>query len=220
VVRFVPSLPGYVYAVADEAKPQAAICVNLYVAGTGKIKLGDNTVTLTQETKYPWDGEVKLAVEPQKSGEFGIQLRIPDWCQGAKVAVNGAPVSQFDVRKGYARLQRQWQSGDVIQLTLPMPIQRIEAHPRVQADLGRVAVQRGPLVYCFEAVDNGGSVKNLNLPQDPKIAAEHRGDLLGGVTVITGEAKDGRKITAVPYYAWANRDQGAMTVWIQQPDHR
>ena len=216
VVRFVPSLPGYVYAVADEAKPPAAICVNLYVAGTGKAKLGDNTVTLTQETMYPWDAAVKLTVEPQKAGDFALQLRIPDWCSGAKVAVNGAALSPLDVQKGYARLQRPWRAGDVVQLTLPMPIQRIEAHPRVQADLGRVAVQRGPLVYCFEAVDNGGPVKNIVLPHDPKFAAEHRPDLLGGVTVITGEAKDGRKITAVPYYAWDDRTPGEMIVWVAQ----
>jgi hypothetical protein len=104
----------------------------------------------------------------------------------------------------------------MVQLTLPMPIQRIEAHPRVQANVGRVAVQRGPLVYCFEAVDNGGPVKNIILPQDPKFVTEHRPELLGGVTVITGEAKDGRKITAVPYYAWDHRAAGEMIVWVEQ----
>jgi hypothetical protein len=216
VVRFVPSLPGYVYTVSEATNPPAAICVNLYVAGKGKVQLGDNAVTLTQETKYPWDGEVKLTVEPQKAGEFTLQLRIPDWCSGAQVAVNGTAVSQPDVRNGYARLSRPWRAGDMVQLTLPMPIQRIEAHPRVQANVGRVAVQRGPLVYCFEAVDNGGPVKNIILPQDPKFVAEHRPELLGGVTVITGEAKDGRKITAVPYYAWDHRAAGEMIVWVEQ----
>lgn len=120
------------------------------------------------------------------------------------------------MQKGYARLSRTWQAGDVVQLTLPMPIQRIEAHPRVQADLGRVAVQRGPVVYCFEAVDNDGPVKNIVLPQDPKFTAEDRPDLLGGVTVITGVAKDGRIIMAVPYYAWDHRTAGEMIVWVEQ----
>jgi uncharacterized protein len=214
VVRFVPSLPGYVYAVTEKAP--AAICVNLYVAGTGNVKLGDNTVTVTQDTKYPWDGEVKLTVEPQKAAEFALELRIPDWCHGASVAINGARLSTLDVHKGYTHIARRWKPGDAVQLTMPMPVERIEAHPRVQADVGRVAIQRGPLVYCLEAVDNNSPVKNIVLPHNPRFAAEYRPDLLGGVTVITGNAKDGRKITAVPYYAWDHRAPGEMIVWIGQ----
>lgn len=211
VVRFLPSLPGYVYAVGQDG-----IFVNLYVAGKAKIAMGNNTVTLTQETKYPWDGNVGLTVEPKTSGEFAIQLRIPDWCEGAKVSVNGAPVDPLEVNKGYARLQREWRAGDMIQLELPMPIKRIEANPAVQADAGRVAVQRGPLVYCFEAVDNGGHAKNIVLARDPKFTEEYRKDLLGGVVVIHGLASDGRKITAVPYYAWDHRAAGEMEVWTLQ----
>jgi DUF1680 family protein len=210
VVRFIPSLPGYVYAVDKDG-----VYVNLYVAGTGKIALGDNKIAITQETRYPWDGEVKLTVAPEKAGEFALQLRIPAWCEGATAAVNGA-AAKLDVEKGYAKLQRAWKAGDVVQLTLPMPVERVEAHPAVQADVGRVAVQRGPLVYCFEAVDNDGHASNIVLARDPKFAVEHRQDFLGGVTVVTAVAADGRKITAVPYYAWDHRAPGEMAVWVGQ----
>jgi len=211
VARFLASLPGYVYA-ADKA----GIYVNLYIAGKAKIALGDNSVTLTQDTRYPWDGSVRLTVEPRKPADFTMCLRIPGWCQSAKVAINGKSISPLEMNKGYARVTREWQSGDTIELDLPMPVERIEAHPRVQADLGRVAVVRGPIVYCFEAVDNGGHAKDIVLARDPKFAVEHRKDLLGGVTVVTGVAADGRKITAVPYYAWDHRAPGEMIVWPRQ----
>lgn len=211
IVRFLPSLPGYMYATNDDG-----IFVNLYAAGKGKVVLGEDSVSLTQETKYPWEGRVTLVVEPAKPRPFALNLRIPAWCEGATLAVNGATVHPLDMDKGYARLRRQWRRGDVIQLDLPMPIQRIEAHPRVQADIGRVALQRGPIVYCFEAVDNGDLAKDFVLPCNPDFATQYRGDLLGGVTVITGNAKDGHRFTAVPYYAWDHRQPGAMRVWVPQ----
>ena len=210
-VRFLPSLPGYVYAVGEEG-----VFVNLYAAGTTKIALGDNSVALTQKTDYPWNGRVELTVAPRKSAEFSVCLRIPGWCDGAKLAINGEPVQTLDVSRGYARLRRQWRAGDAIQLDLPMPIRRIEAHPSVKADLGRVAIQRGPIVYCFEACDNDGRVKDIVLARDPKFVTQHRGDLLGGVTVLSGVASDGRKIVAVPYYAWDHRAAGEMAVWVKQ----
>ena len=211
VIRVLPSLPGYVYA--QDGKQ---IFVNLYIAGTGGVPLDDATVTLQQETRYPWDGEVKLTVEPQRSAEFGINLRIPAWCDDAKVSVNGKAVEELDLRKGYARIARSWKPGDTIELNMPMEVKRIEAHPRVKADVGRVAVQLGPVVYCFEAVDNGGQIETIVLPRDPKFTVESRPDLLGGVTVIKGIAQDGRPILAVPYYAWDHREPGAMAVWVPQ----
>ena len=210
VVRFVPSLPGYVYAVGDEA-----IFVNLYVAGEGQVSVGDAAVKLTQETRYPWDGKVKIAVEPPQPAEMTIALRIPAWCDAATVSVNGETLRP-EVKKGYARIRRNWKAGDVIELNMPMEIRRIEAHPRVEADRGRVALQRGPIVYCLEAVDNGGPVSNVMLQHDPQFATEHRDDLLGGVTVVTALARDGRRVTAVPYHAWDHREPGEMIVWVRQ----
>jgi DUF1680 family protein len=211
VVRFVPSIPGYVYAQND-----AGIAVNLYATGTATMARGPRKVRMSQETRYPWDGGVKIRIEPEQAAEFDLALRIPAWCEGAKIAVNGQPIERPDVRQGYARLHRTWQRGDVVQLDLPMPVQRIEAHPLVKADAGRVAIQRGPIVYCFEAVDNGGPVKDIVLARDAKFTVEHKPDLLGGVTVVRGLDRNGRTVTAVPYYAWDHRQPGEMVVWARQ----
>ncbi len=211
VVRFVPSVPGYVYATRDDG-----LCVNLYVAGTGEMAVKNTKVALTQQTRYPWDGRVRLTVDLAEPAEFDLRLRVPGWCEGATIAVNGKPFDRVALEKGYAPIRRPWKSGDVVELDLPMPIRRIEAHPAVTADAGRVALQRGPVVYCFEAVDNDGRVSNIMLPHDPQLTAEHRDDLLGGVTVITATARDGRKITAVPYHAWDHRQPGEMIVWVRQ----
>jgi len=211
VVRFVPSVPGYVYASGRDG-----IHVNLYAAGTGKVALGDATVQLVQRTDYPWDGKVKIILQPPKPMEFALCLRIPGWCLAAKLAVAGQPIEKLELSKGYARLKRAWQPGDSVELDLPMPVQRIEAHPRVAASAGRVAVQRGPVVYCFEGVDNDGRAKSIVLPRDPKFTAEHRRDLLGGVTVLHGVARGDRKIMAVPYHVWDHRQPGDMVVWVKQ----
>jgi len=232
VVRFVPSVPGYVYAVDEGRSPlstgeksskesagrdaRKTIHVNLYVAGTAKIKIGESTVKLTQETRYPWDGKVKLSIEPDGLDVFAICLRIPSWCKDARVKVCGSAVKQPDIERGYLRLNGPWRPGDAIELDLPMEIQRIEAHPRVKADAGRVALQRGPIVYCFEAVDNGGPIREMVLPRDPKFTAEYRKDLLGGVTVIKSVDAKGRAILAVPYHVWDHRQPGEMAVWITQ----
>ncbi len=211
VVRVLPSLAGYVYARTD-----ADIFVNLYVAGAGKVALKDAAIKLVQETRYPWDGRVRMTVSPDKDAAFGLCLRIPGWCQGAKLQINGQAVEKPEVVKGYARLARTWKAGDVVELDLPMPVQRMEAHPNVKADAGRVALQRGPIVYCLEGVDNSGRVRGAVLARDPKLVAEHRPDLLGSVTVIKGAAKNGASLVAVPYYAWDHRAAGEMAVWIEQ----
>jgi DUF1680 family protein len=211
VVRFVPSIPGYVYATSEEG-----VFVNLYVSGTAKVSWKGQTLSLAQQTRYPWDGAVRLTIHAPEPSHFRVNLRIPSWCEGARVSVAGKQVEKLDVRRGYAGLVRAWKPGDTIELDLPMPIHRIEAHPAVKANAGRVAIQRGPIVYCFEGVDHGGLVRNIVLPHDPKLTAEHRPDLLGGVTVVKGTARDGRAVTAVPYYAWDHREPGEMIVWVRQ----
>ncbi len=211
VVRFVPSIPGYIYAQND-----AGIAVNLYATGTATITRGPRKVKLSQETQYPWDGKVAIRVEPEQAAEFDLALRIPAWCENARIAVNGRPVEKAEIHKGYARLRRAWQRGDAVQVDLPMPVQRIEAHPLVKANAGRVAIQRGPIVYCFEQVDNGGPVKDIVLARDPKFTVDHKPDLLGGVTVVRARDRDGRTLTAIPYYAWDHRRPGEMIVWVRQ----
>jgi DUF1680 family protein len=237
VVRFVPSIPGYVYAVRDES-----IYVNLYVGGEATVESGDHSVTLKQQTRYPWDGNVRIQVNPQTSGEFALLLRLPGWALGRPVPgdlyryvdstarpyllkLNGEAI-QPQVEKGYAVLKRTWKSGDVVELQLPMPVRQVLAHDNVAADRGRVALERGPLVYCLEAADNEGSVTDVVVADDTTLQSDFRGDVLGGLNVVTGTAaravrkEDGSvdltptTITAIPYFAWAHRDIGEMAVWL------
>lgn len=229
LVRFLPSLGGYVYAYGDDG-----VYVNLYLANAGTIPLKQGPVTLTQETDYPWEGRVKLSVGVEKPAEFALNLRIPGWCNEYTVAVNGAALDDAAAVKGYVSIRRTWQNGDIVDLDLAMPVERVYASPEVAADAGRVALQRGPIVYSLEAVDNGGHVRNLVLPPESQITAEHRPDLLGGVTVLHGTAlarqpedwsnalysqgPDCREVEflAVPYYAWDNRAPGEMVVWLPE----
>ncbi|MFH1748721.1 MAG: beta-L-arabinofuranosidase domain-containing protein [Planctomycetota bacterium] len=232
IARLLLSLGGYVYAHSDDA-----IYVNLFVGSQARVALPHTTVTLTQKTRYPWGGHVEIKIEPEPAGEFDLLVRVPGWCAEPCLQVNGEFVAPLDIHKGYARLRRSWQAGDVVELDLPMPVQRTEAHPQVAADRGRIALQRGPLVYCLEGSDNSGNARRLALPRNAELGAEHQPELLGGVTVIRGSAltvadEDWRdwqqslyrpacrarqvELTAVPYYAWANRAPGEMAVWLPE----
>ncbi|MCP4250395.1 MAG: glycoside hydrolase family 127 protein, partial [bacterium] len=232
IARIMLSLGGYVYARTDRA-----VFVNLYMGSRAKINLAGTTVSLTQQTRYPWDGQVKLTVEPASAAAFELFLRLPAWCDAPRIRVGGEAVTKLEVHAGYVRLRRTWQSGDVVELDLPMPVERIEAHPRVAADTGRVALQRGPIVYCLEAADNSMPVRRLSLPREARLTTEDRPGLLGGVTVITGTAlaagaREWRDwegalyhpatavrpvaFVAIPYYAWDNREPGEMVVWLPE----
>jgi DUF1680 family protein len=237
MTRFLPSLPGYVYATKDDV-----VFVNLFVAGTGRVVLPGGPVLLTQATRYPWDGAVRLTVSPEKAGPFELAVRIPGWARGEAMPtdlyrfldrtddrptlkVRGESAA-LDVRDGYARIRRDWKPGDIVEITLPMPVRRVVANDGVAADAGRVAIQRGPIVYAVEGVDNGDRVFELVLPDAAALAAEFRPELLNGVAAVTGPAltvthdsagkivETPRAFRAVPYYAWANRGAGQMLVWL------
>lgn len=239
ITRFIASVPGYVYAQQGDA-----LYVNLFVGSTADIKLDNGrTVKLTQETRYPWDGAVKMTVNPDTNSKLTINVRIPGWAHNEAVPsdlyrfmdkvdepvtlkVNGQAVP-IKLDHGYVSLNRDWKRGDVIELMLPMPVRRVVANASVAADTGRIALQRGPIVYCAEWPDNpGGSVRNLMLPDSAKLSAEFKSDLLNGVTVIKSKAialasdeqgkviKSEQDFTAIPYYSWANRGRGQMMVWI------
>ena len=240
MTRFLASVPGYVYAQKGDA-----LYVNLFAAGTAEITLDNGqALKLTQETRYPWDGLVKLTVAPAKSGSFAVNVRIPGWARNEAVPsdlykfadqatepvtlkLNGKN-SPIKLEKGYVRLQRKWKTGDVVELNLPMPVRRVVANEKVADDLGRVALQRGPLVYCVEWPDvKDGHVVNLLLPDDAPLSGAFRADLLGGVHTINGSAVSLRyadaqrklerekvEFTAIPYFAWANRGRGEMAVWL------
>ncbi len=237
MTRFLPSLPGYVYATKDDV-----LFVNLYIAGTGKAAPAGRPVVLTQETRYPWDGAVKVTVAPETPGPFEMAVRIPGWARGEAMPadlyafldgasgeivlkVNGE-TRPIDSRDGYARIRREWKSGDTVELALPMPVRRVVANRAVAEDRGRIALQRGPLVYAVEGVDNGDRVFDLVVPDAAALSVDERPDLLMGVTVLTGPGvvvsrnasgttiETPRPFLAVPYYAWANRGGGQMLVWL------
>jgi DUF1680 family protein len=222
VVRFLPSLPGYAYARRGDT-----VYVNLFIGGTGRIQMKDNMVVLKQHTLYPWDGNVKISVEPERPAEFAINVRIPGWARNEPVPsdlyrymdksdekvtlqVNRQAVG-LNLEKGFATITRNWKVGDVIELKLPMPVRRVLCQEKVKDNVSKVAVQRGPIVYCAEWVDNGGSVGHLSVSDAVEFAVEYREELLDGVSVITSEKLD---FTAIPYYAWSHRGVGEMTVWL------
>jgi len=199
LLRFIASIGQYAYATRGES-----IYVNQYIAGNAKI----GEVSFAVETEYPWDENVLLTIRSKDVKKFALHLRVPGWCEGAAVAVNGKQITALTRNLGYIVLDREWRKGDTVELNLPMPVRRVHADPRVTADVGRVALARGPIIYCLESADNPGGVQQL-LPPDAKLEPEQRADLLGGVTVIKSPA-----LTAIPYYAWDNRSPGEMVVWI------
>ena len=231
LARILASLGQYVYSSARNAA-----WVHLYAGGQASLDIGKQRVTLQQKTQYPWDGRVRITVRPEVPAEFTLALRIPGWSSGAKLTVNGRGVNLADVTsKGYAKVKRLWSKGDRVELVLPMPVERIEAHPKVRQDRGCVALQRGPVVYCLEQVDNGPDLGGIVLPRNAKLTARKDARLFGGVGVITGKAlrfdagkwSDGlyrpvasktrpAPIKAIPYFLWANRAEGEMLVWIRE----
>jgi DUF1680 family protein len=231
-LKIMGALPGYIYA-----QDASSFYVNLFVGSRAKLLVNGIKVSLRQTTQYPWDGDVKLTIEPERDVTFALNVRLPEWCGEPELRENGQSISSIEQSRGYARLQRPWRRGDVVELSLPMPVQRLKAHPKVEANIGRVALQRGPLVYCLEAVDNHGHVRDLVLPAAAQLTARHRGDLLGGLTVIQGPALSVQRatwpdqlylfsanvpgvtqtqFTAIPYFANANRQPGEMEVWIAE----
>ena len=231
LARLLASLGQYIYAQNDHDA-----VIHLYVQSSGELKAGEHTVKLRQETRYPWDGHVSIHVDPEQPAQFGLRLRIPGWCKNANVQINDEPVETTGkIERGYLRLERRWQPGDRVSLDLAMPVEHMHAHPDVEADAGCVALQRGPLVYCLEAVDNIVPLHRIFLPDQAELSGTFNPDLLDGVTVISGNALNAGTedwgdtlyraekpemqsctITAIPYYAWDNRAPGAMRVWIHE----
>jgi len=243
VVRLIASIGRYVYATEGDD-----VYVNLFVGGSAKLSPNGHAVRLRQDTRYPWDGRITLSVDPDQARSFAINVRVPGWTgddvmpgglykfigRGAEpvtIAVNGKTV---DARAshGFARIDRQWRAGDKVEINLPMPVRRVVADPRVQDDAGRVTLERGPIVYAAEWPDNGGHALNIVVPDDATLGSEFRGDLLGGVEVVTGTVQamarvsDGQlraqphRLVAIPYFAWANRGMGEMEVWLPRESAR
>jgi DUF1680 family protein len=238
ILRLLPSLPGYIYAQKDND-----LYINLFISGTASLDMGTTLMDIVQENNYPWDGHLSFVLSPAVPVSAAVRIRIPGWVRNEAIpsmlysfeggvlggslpvlSINGQRVS-YRLEDGYAVLQRSWKKGDKIEVDLPMPVREVQASAHLQEDAGKVAIQRGPLMYCLEWKDNGGKVSDLSLPADVQLMPEIQQGELGRITVLKGEGfrKDSASgatgtvpVTMIPYYSWANRGAGEMTVWIKQ----
>ncbi|MGB4292125.1 MAG: glycoside hydrolase family 127 protein [Bacteroidales bacterium] len=239
IARFMPAIPGYIYAVADKD-----IYINLYTSNRATINAAKQNIVIVQDTRYPWNGRVEISVEPEKEANFILRLRIPGWARDEAIpgglyrftrpsgekfslTVNGIDI-KYSVKKGYAVIKRRWKKGDRIIIDFPMPVRMVCADEKVKDDAGRVAFQRGPFVYCAEWPDNNtGNVRNLIIDTTSILSTMFRDDMLGGVQIITiqgrqatmqpdGEIKlmEPELVTLIPYAYWNNRGPGQMIVWL------
>lgn len=240
IARFIPSLPGYVYAVKDDN-----VYVNLYMSNDADLDVNGRKVELSQKTDYPWKGDIAVTVDKNKAGRFALKLRIPGWVRnqpvpsnlytysdnlrpGYKVLVNGRPADGELTADGYYTISRDWKKGDRVELSLDMPVRTVKAHNKVEADRGMVAVERGPIVFCAEFPDNDFDVLSTLVNRNPVFTETFEPELLEGVVKITTDAQvlgyddKGRlgakdvKVNLIPYYAWNHRGRGNMEVWMAQ----
>jgi hypothetical protein len=233
ISRTTTSIPGYLYLTDMDN-----LYINLFMGSDAKIEFGGRKVDVVQETDYPWNGEVKFKIGIEKPSSFTVKIRIPGWAREEaiplglyrymsktnkeiSIKINGSP-QKITMDKGYAVIQKKWQTGDEIILSLPMEVRRVLCDERVTENKGKVAIERGPLVFCAEWADNNGKTSNIILPDKSKLSSRYEKDLIGGITVIKGKAKtvdkNGKAIssdfTAIPYFAWLNRGKGEMDIWI------
>ena len=238
VARFIASLPAKIFSTNGKN-----IYVNLYASCEAELTANSSVVKVKQKTNYPWDGNIQLNITPEGTEKnFTLMLRIPSWAINKPietdlykfmdnntkpvVKVNGKEI-ELKIDKGFVAVDKDWNSDDIVELILPMDIHRIKANENVEADLGKTALQRGPIVFCAEFPDNkDGFVRNILLPDDSKLSAKFEPDLLNGVETISGKAfgynfineskteRHEQDFKAIPYYAWAHRGYGDMSVWI------
>ena len=223
LARLMEELPGLIYAQDDKQ-----VYVNLFIGSEANIVVNGVKVKLTQTTDYPWSGDVTLRVDPERPVETSFVIRVPEWTRNPtqsalyRFAQAAPDVPALTVGGKSVPLQPdavtaivdgKWRKGDVIALKFPMPVRRVLANDKVTENTGKAAIQRGPILYAVEAIDNGGSVKDLKIPLETNLSAAFKADMLNGVDVITGKVGD-RTVTAIPYYAWNNRGKGEMAVWV------
>ncbi|MFH1569217.1 MAG: beta-L-arabinofuranosidase domain-containing protein [Gemmatimonadota bacterium] len=235
LARLIASLGQYTYSEGAEG------WIHLYAAGAAELDIGGVRTRLEVQTEYPWDGRVAITVTPERETELALNLRLPAWCREPSASVTGQPVAvSRATRHGYLHLQRTWRPGDTATPELPMPVDRVRAHPAVRMASGKVALRRGPVVYCLEGVDNRlVPLARLSLPRGATLRARHHPEMLGGVTTIEGSgpaltdrgweghlygpgaalaASEPFRFRAVPYCVWDNREPGPMAVWLREAD--
>ncbi|MCP3763615.1 glycoside hydrolase family 127 protein [Domibacillus sp. A3M-37] len=233
LARLISSVGHYLYTVRQDE-----LYVHLYAGNKADVQLNGQNVVIDQQTSYPWDEKVSITVTPEQEKSFTIALRIPGWSKNAQILLNGEKVEYSTLlKKGYVHLTRSWKQGDQIELVFPMPVEKIRANPKVKENAGKVALQRGPVVYCLEEADNGKQLSTIKISENSELNPAFKPDLLDGVVVIEGNgvrtsANDASwenvlyqpikqesvdvSIKAIPYFAWCNREPGEMIVWIRE----
>jgi uncharacterized protein len=240
VVRLLPSVPGYIYAQKDDQ-----LFVNLFISSSVSLKIKNQQVGIEQKNNYPWSGDLVFNVNPTSTVTFSMLVRIPGWAKNDAIpsdlysfktnsedktiiTINGKAID-YSMKNGYAVLNRTWKKNDLINMSLPMEVRRVVANKNVKNDIGKVALQRGPIIFCAEWIDNNGKAANIVMPADTKFSAEFKPDLLNGVEILKANVPvvlidaDGGNLhtqqqafTAIPYYAWANRGKGEMVLWFPE----
>jgi DUF1680 family protein len=237
LARLIPSVPGYMYAVNEDN-----LYINLFINSSADLVVRNKPVQVIQQNNYPWDGAMAFTINPKAAAAFNLLVRIPGWAQNKAIPsslyqfqntsaekpvikVNGVVVD-YTISKGYATISRTWKKNDKVEVNLPMEVRRVVANENVKDDIGKVALQRGPLMYCAEWVDNNGKTSNIIIPANTTFTSEYKPDLLNGVTILKAEvpavvinnnesiATVKQSFTAIPYYSWANRGKGEMMVWF------
>ena len=239
ICRFIPSLPGYIYATKG-----SDVYVNLFMSNTSNLTVNGKKVALSQETRYPWNGDIAIKVDNNKAGQWTMKVRVPGWVRnqvvpsnlyeytdgkrlGYSISVNGEKV-EGELQNGYFCIDRKWKKGDEVRVHFDMEPRTVKANYKVEADRGRIAIERGPIVYCAEWPDNDFDVLSIVMNRDPKFELVERPDLLCGINQLKTDAQvlsyddNGRlvaedvKLTLIPYYAWCHRGSGSMAVWLPQ----
>jgi len=239
LVRLIPSIPGYIYAQKDDN-----LFVNLFISGSADINIQNKSVQIIQQNNYPWDGNLSFHINPSSPNAFNLKIRIPGWAENEAMPsslyhfqnndaeriilkVNGQPI-EYTMNHGYAVINRIWKKGDQVEMILPMQVKRVVANEHLIDDIGKVALQRGPLMYCAEWIDNNGRTSNIIIPNNISFTSEFKADLLNGITILKSETPKiiidanqnittvKQSFTAIPYYAWANRGKGEMMLWFPE----
>jgi uncharacterized protein len=209
LARVLASLGTYAYSSNDRA-----VYVHLFIAGKARFIIDDREVSLTQRTRYPWHGTIAMTLNVASPQSFMVAIRLPGWCGRDDLRVNGRAV-KATVRRGYLQIRRRWRNGDRVVLKLDMPVERVAPHPKVRDTAGKVALRRGPLIYCVEECDHRGDVRLLRLPDRMRVTTRFHPRLLGGAVALHGGGSGkGEKLRAIPYFLWDNRWPGTMAVWL------
>lgn len=233
LARLVGSLGNYIYTVK-----KSVVLVNLFIAAKSTLHTREGTLVITQSGNFPWQSNIEFKIDEAPEHPITIALRVPQWCERPTLTINGEELNiEAHLEQGYVQLTRHWQSGDSLHFTLPMPLRFVRADPRLRQDIGQIAVQRGPLIYCLEEVDNGANLGQLYLSTQSNFAEIAGRDVLAGTTLLTtsGARLEGsddhqglyqyvtrppkfrpQELTFIPYFCWANRGVGEMRVWLKE----